>query len=111
MDFGFMNPSTMDYARTNKSTDWVVSSYNGFTSYLLVINKASWYAWVFLTKSKDPPLDIVWAFLRLHGHTDGGCIRMDQGGKLASSFAFGDLVLKEFSHTLEPTGPVTDGRF
>ncbi len=28
---------------------------------------------------------------------------MDQGGKLASSFAFGDLVLKEFSYTLEPT--------
>jgi hypothetical protein len=59
---------------------------------------------VFLTKSKDPPLDIVWAFLHLHGHTDGGCIRTDQGGKLASSFAFGDLILKEFSCTLEPTG-------
>ncbi len=59
---------------------------------------------MFLTKSKDPPLDIVWAFLRLHSHTDGRCIRIDQGGKLASSFAFGDLILKEFGCTLEPTG-------
>ncbi len=58
---------------------------------------------MFLTKSKDPPLDIVWAFLRLHGHADGGSIRTDQGGELAYSFAFGDLVLKEFGYTLEPT--------
>ena len=35
---------------------------------------------------------------------DGGCIRTDQGGELASSFAFGDLILKEFHYTLEPTG-------
>jgi hypothetical protein len=59
---------------------------------------------VFLTKSKNPPLDIVQAFLRLHGHTDGGCIHTDQGGELASSFAFGDLLLKEFGYTLGPTG-------
>ncbi len=99
-----MHASTTDYARPNKSTDRVVSSYDGYTSYLLIIDEASWYAWVFLTKSKDPPLDIVQAFLRLHGHADGGSIRTDQGGKLASSFAFGDLVLKEFGYTLEPKG-------
>jgi hypothetical protein len=104
MDFGFMRASTTDYARPNKSTDWVVSLYNGYTLYLFVIDEASWYAWVLLTKSKNPPLNIVWAFLRLHGHTDGGCIRTDQGGKLASSFAFGDLILKEFGYTLEPMG-------
>jgi hypothetical protein len=104
MDFGFICASTTVYARPNKSTDWVVSSYNGYTSYLLVIDEASRYAWVFLTKSEDPPLDIVWAFLCLHSHSDGGCIRTDQGGELASSFAFGDLVLKEFGYTLEPMG-------
>ncbi len=81
-----------------------MSSYNGYTSYLLVINEVSQYAWVFLTKSKDPPLDIAWAFLRLHGHTDGGCIRTDQGGEFASSSTFGYLVLKEFSYTLKPMG-------
>jgi hypothetical protein len=30
----------------------VVSSYDGYTSYLLVIDKASWYAWVFLRVDK-----------------------------------------------------------
>jgi hypothetical protein len=41
MDFGFMRSSTSDYAHPNKSTDWVVSSYDGYTSYLLIIDKAS----------------------------------------------------------------------
>jgi hypothetical protein len=104
MDFGFMRLSTSDYARPNKSTDRVVSSYDGYTSYLLIIDEASRMAWVFLTKSKDPPLDIVRAFLTLHGHSDGGCVRTDQGGELASSGAFQDLLLREFRYTLEPTG-------
>ena len=61
-------------------------------------------AWVFLTKSKDPPIDIVRAFLTLHGHSDGGCVRTDQGGELASSGAFWNLLMREFSYSLEPTG-------
>jgi hypothetical protein len=104
MDFGFMCASTSDYARPNKSTDRVVSSYDGYTLYLLVIDEASRMAWVFLTKSKDPPIDIVRAFLTLHGHSDGGCVRTDQGGELASSGAFRDLLMREFSYSLEPTG-------
>jgi hypothetical protein len=104
MDFGFMRLSTSDYARPNKSTDWVVSSYDGFTSYLLVIDEASRYAWVFLTKSKDPPVDIKCAFLTLHGHPNVGCIQMYQGGKLASSVAFCNLLLWDFWYTLEMTG-------
>jgi hypothetical protein len=41
MDFGFMRSSTSDYTHPNRSTDRVVSSYDGYTSYLLVINEAS----------------------------------------------------------------------
>ncbi len=41
MDFGFMRSSMSDYARHNKSTDRVTSSYNGYTLYLLVIDEAS----------------------------------------------------------------------
>jgi hypothetical protein len=99
-----MRSSTSDYARPNKGTDRVVSSYNGYTSYLLIIDEASRYAWVFLTTSKDPPIDIICAFLLLHGHPDGGCIRTDQGGELASSIVFCDLLLQDFRYTLEPTG-------
>ena len=75
-----------------------------YSSYLLVIDEASRCAWVFLTKSKDPPIDIVRAFLMLHGHSDGGCIRTDQGGELASCSAFRDLLMREFRYCLEPAG-------
>ncbi len=88
-----MRSSTSDYAHPNKATDLVVLSYDGFNSYLLIIDEASRYAWVFLTKSKDPPLDIIRAFFTMHGHWDGGCVCTDQGGELASSSAFGDLLL------------------
>ena len=104
MDFGFMRSSTSDYTCPNKSTDQVVSSYDGYSSYLLVIDEVSRCAWVFLTKSKDHPIDIVRAFLTLHGHSDGGCIRTDQGGELASSSAFCGLLVREFRYCLESTG-------
>ena len=47
---------------------------------------------------------IVSIFLTLHGHPDGGCIQTNQGGELASSVAFQDLLLRDFRYTLEPTG-------
>jgi hypothetical protein len=96
MDFGLRRSSTSDYAGPNKATDRVVLSYDGFNSYLLIINEALHYAWVFLTKSKDPPLDIIRTFLTMYGHRDGGCVCTDQGGESASSSAFGDLLLQEY---------------
>jgi hypothetical protein len=104
MDFGFMRASAADYSRPHKGTDCVVRSYDGYTSYLLIIDEASRYVWVFLRASKNPPLDIVTEFLHQHGHEDGGSIRTDQGGELARSAAFQDLLLRQFHYTLEPTG-------
>jgi hypothetical protein len=40
----------------------------------------------------------------IHGHEEGGSIRTDQGGKLARSLEFQDLVLRMFHYTLEPMG-------
>jgi len=73
-----------------------VSSYDGFTSYLLVVDEASRFVWVFLTAKKSPPIDIIKEFLIQHYHDDGGCIQTDQGGELARSSAI--------HYTLEPTG-------
>ena len=76
MDYGFMCSSTLDYSRPQKGRARVVRSYDGFTSYLLIIDEASQYVWVFLTDTKEPPLDIISEFLRHHGHDNGGCIRV-----------------------------------
>ena len=63
MDFGFMRASTSNFSKPNKKNDRVVLSYDGFSSYLLIINEASRVVWVFLTNTKEPPLDIVDTFL------------------------------------------------
>jgi hypothetical protein len=104
MDFGFMHASTLDYSHPQKGKDRVVCLYDGFTLYLLIVDEATQYVWVFLTASKEPPLAIVSKFLRHHGHEDRGSICTNQGGKLACSFEFQDLILQKFYYTLEPTG-------
>jgi hypothetical protein len=49
MDFGFMRASAANYSRQDKSKDHVVFSYDGYSSYLLIVDEASRYIWVFLT--------------------------------------------------------------
>ena len=104
MDFGFMRASTSNFSKPNKKDDRVVLSYDGFSSYLLIVDEASRFVWVFLTSTKEPPMDIVDAFLSRFGHTHGGSIRTDQGGELARSLALSDLVLRTHNYVLEPTG-------
>jgi hypothetical protein len=41
MDFGFMQASSLDYNGQHKSNDRVVSSWDGFSLYLLVVDEAS----------------------------------------------------------------------
>jgi hypothetical protein len=91
-----MRASTSDYSHPQKGKDRVIRSYDGFTLYILIIDEASRYVWVFLTASKDPPLDIVSEFLHHHGHESSGSIHTDQSGELARSLEFQDLVLRKF---------------
>jgi hypothetical protein len=104
MDFGFMRASTSNFSQADMSKDHVVLSNDGVPSYLLIVNEASRYICVFHTKSKDPPIDIISAFLRQHGLNNSGCICINQGGKLARSDLFCDNVLHDFHYTVEPTG-------
>ena len=102
MDFGFV-----------RSKDWVsktedgttITSIDGFNSYLLVIDKATRYLWVYLTKRKTPPLSIVEKLLDFYGPRIKGdkVIRTDLGGELARSFAFQKLV-STHKYRLETTG-------
>ena len=79
MDFGFMRASTSNYSAPNLETDRVVQSFDGFVAYLLIVDEASRFIWVFLRKSKDPPTDLVSHFLQMYGRRTGGVIRCDQG--------------------------------
>ena len=88
MDFGFMWASAFDYSRPDLKNDRVVTSYDGFNSYLAIVDELSKYFWVFLCRSKDPPTALVSAFLVCFGHPSGGQLRTDQGGELARSEAF-----------------------
>jgi hypothetical protein len=103
MDFGFMHASTSTYGRPNKADDRIVLSHDSFSAYLLVIDEASRYAWVFLTDGKDPPNTIIHEFLTRFGHADGGSIRTDQGGELTRSSTFTETI-QEFHYSIEPTG-------
>ena len=82
----------------------MVESYDGYCEYLAVVDEASCHLWVFLRKSKEPPLDIIREFLQLHGLASGGVIRCDQGGELAKSQDFRQVALDNNHYVVEPTG-------
>ena len=103
MDFGFMLSSRSDYSRPDKCSDHVIASWDGYSSSLLIVDEASRFIWVFLTKSKDPPIDIIDKFIQKFGHANGGSIRTDQGGELAGSSVLSDMVLRTHSYIFEPT--------
>jgi hypothetical protein len=81
-----------------------VDSWDGYSSYLLVFHEASQYIWVFVTKSKEPPLDILDTYLDRFGHEHGGLVCTDQGGELTCLFAFSDMLLRKHNYVVEPTG-------
>ena len=59
MDFGFLRSSQFDYSRPDKSKDRVVTSFDGYNSYLLVIDESTKYTWVYLCTSKEPPISLI----------------------------------------------------
>jgi hypothetical protein len=87
MDFGFMRAPTMDYKFPQPGSDGVVECFEGCNAYLIIVDEASCYVWVFLHQSKIPPVDLIMDFLSIHGNTSGGVIHTDLGGELARSTA------------------------
>ncbi len=104
MDFGFMRASASDYSQPDKTKDRVVQSFDGYSSYLLIVDEASRFVWIFLTALKEPPLDIIREFLTQHGHSEGGSVRTNQGGELAWCSALQDMLLLDCHYMFKPTG-------
>lgn len=104
MDFGFMRSSTSDYKKPNKQSDRVVLSHDGCCAYLIIVDGKSRRLWAFTTKSKNPPIALVRAFLAKFGKKSGGLIRTDQGGELARCEEFRSVMETEFGYIVEPTG-------
>ncbi len=75
-----------------------------YFAYLIIMDKASRYVWLFLRKSKDPLIDPVLAFLAIHGFPDNGVIPTDQGGELARSANFCMEMFTSKRYLVEPTG-------
>ena len=104
MDHGFIRASTSDYSKPNLATDRVVESFDGYVAYLIIMDEASRFVWVFLRKSKEPPIDLVSHFLQMYGRQSGGVIRCDQGGDLAKSEQFRTVMMEKHAYIIEPTG-------
>ena len=103
IDFGFVRGS--DWSK--KDTDGkLVTSIDGYRSYCLMIDRASRYIWIVLTKRKTPPIQEVKDLLqRLKQNVKNPykTVTTDLGGELAKSKAFQSM-LSEESYILKTTG-------
>ena len=103
VDFGFMKGT--GYC-TKDEEGRTITSIDGYRSYFLIIDRKTRYIWVFLTKTKKPPVQILQQFLKEHGHPSARhkVIRCDQGGEVCGSQAFRQVVA-EANYIIEPTAP------
>ena len=95
IDFGFVRGS--DYS-TKDQHGRLVTSKDGFRSYCLVIDRASRYITVILTKTKEPPIkELRHIFKQFKSQvTAQHCtVTTDLGGELAGSKAFTQLLLEK----------------
>jgi hypothetical protein len=102
MDFGYLRASTFDFSRPDKHSDRVVTSFDGYNSYLLIIDEYTKYVWIYLCVSKEPPI----ALIHLHLDQFGAKsihIRCNKGGELAGCAAF-ITGMAERGVIVEPTG-------
>ena len=96
MDFGFVK---------GKVDNRLVRSHDGYSSYILIVDHKTRYTWVFLTKNKSPPIQMIKTFLNVYGLKKDGVklIRTDQGGELARSQQFCNTV-SACGYQIEITG-------
>ncbi len=102
IDYGFMKGTGFG---TQDKDGRTITSIDGYRSYCIIVDRKTRYTWIFLTRTKIPPLQIMATFLQKHGtqETAHRIIRTDQGGELWASQDFRKLAL-DAGYLLEPTG-------
>ena len=103
MDFGFVRGSS--WHSTNDEGK-LITSIDGQRAYLIIVDRATRYKWIFNTTTKKSPLAQVESVLNkfkpslVNLHCT---IRTDQGGEIGKSNKFRSLI-KQFDYIYEPTG-------
>lgn len=100
MDMGFICGSKYSHKREDGH---LVTSLDGYNSYLLIIDRATRYLWVFLSCYKMPPIQTIKMFLQTHGSksTQQKFIRTDEGGEFWGSHQF-QQAIRDAGYILEP---------
>ena len=104
MDYGFVRGS--DWSKEDNDGK-LVTSVDNFRSYLIVVDRASRYIWVYLTKTKHPPVEQVQGLLsKFKGLYPNATVTTDQGRELGASKAF-QKVVADNNYKLHVTGAET----
>ena len=97
MDFGFVKYKAKD------GSGKLMRSRQGFGSYLLIVDEYTRYMWVFPTKSKEAPVQVVDQFLTMYKRNTGlRRVRADLGNEMARSKLIQNTVAKH-GYVLERT--------
>lgn len=103
VDYGFMKGSGYCHKDEEGRT---ITSIDGYRSNCIIVDKCSRYTWIFLTKTKHPPIQMIENFLDQHGNKSISprTLRTDKGGELWGSQELKNVIAKT-KFLLEPTAP------
>ena len=108
IDFGFVRgqkPTTpTNSTHASKQHGKIVTSIDGYTCYVIVVDRITRYTWIFLSKSKKPPIETIRNLLNKFKSDDPHrTVRTDQGGELGHSTEFAAMIAA-CGYSLEETG-------
>ena len=114
MDLGFIRgPANLQAVvdREEEAQPKIIHSRQGYTCYLLIIDRKSRYMWVFPLKSRSVSIDLMDSFLAIHGNhqVQPRLIRTDGEGSLAESEEFRALLVKH-KYLLQKTATDTSSQ-
>ena len=108
IDFGFVRGTEASYNTTiekeKSQRGKIVTSLDGSTCYVIIVDRITQYTWIFLAKNKKPPVQTIKQILdKFKSEDPNRTVRTDQGGELGHSTEFATMVA-QCGYSLEETG-------